>query len=111
MEEVQGVKWCVSWEAGFIFAQRGKIYLCCVRPVLFYCCETWELTVVDEMRLCGVESHMIRMMCGVRLVDRVSTDALQDRVGVVVMIEYFIIQRCLRWYGHVICRDIKLPNM
>ena len=24
---------------------------------------------------------MIRMMCGVRLVDRVSTDVLQDRVG------------------------------
>ena len=37
---------------------------------------------------------MIRMMCGVRLVDRVSTDVLPERLGVVVkikdMIGYFI---------------------
>ena len=30
---------------------------------------------------------MIRMMCGVNVVDRVSTDVLRDRVGVVVKIE------------------------
>ena len=69
--------------------QRGKIYQCCVRPVLLYCCETWELTVADEMRLRGVERRMIRMMCGVRLVDRVSTDVLRDRVDAVETIKDF----------------------
>ena len=49
--------------------QRGKICWCCVRPVLLYCGETWELTVMDEVRLRGVEHCMIRMM--MRLVDRV----------------------------------------
>ena len=92
---------------GLSLMQCGKIYQCCVRPVLLYCCETWKLTVVDEMRLCGMKRRMIRMMCGVRLVDRVSTDVLQDRVGVVVTIEDFIIQRRLQWYGHVIRRDIS----
>ena len=48
---------------------------------------------------------MIKMMCGV--VDRVSTDVLRDSVGVVVKIEDMIIQSCLWWYGHVICRDIN----
>ena len=91
---------------GLFLMQRGKIYHC-VRPVLLYCCKTWELTVADEMRLCGVERRMIRMMCGVRLVDRVSTDVLWDKVGVVVTIKDSIIQRCLRWYGHVIRRDIS----
>ena len=86
--------------------QRGKIYQCCVRPVLLYCCETWELTVADEMRLRGVERRMIRMMCGVRLVDRVSSDVLRDKVGIVVTIKDFIIQRRLRGYGHVIRQDI-----
>ena len=56
------------------------------------------------MRLRGVECRMIRMMCGVRLADRVLTDVLRDRVGVVVTI---IIQRHLPWYGHVIHRDIS----
>ena len=41
--------------------QQLKIFQCCV----VYCCETWELTVADEARLCGVEHLMIRMMCGV----------------------------------------------
>ena len=39
---------------------------------------------------------MIRMMCGVRLLDRVSTDVLRDRMGVVVKIEEMIIQNRLR---------------
>ena len=66
--------------------QRGKIYHC-VRPSLMHCCETWELTVAHEARLRGVERRMTRMMCGVRLVDRVSTDVLRAKVGVVVKIE------------------------
>ena len=53
-----------------------------------YCCETWKLTVVDEASLRGVERRMISMMCGVRLVNRVSTDVLQDKVGLLMKIEY-----------------------
>ena len=62
--------------------QWGKIYQCFVRPVLLYFCETYELTVVAEVRLHWVEHHMIRMICGARPVDRVSTDVLHGRVGV-----------------------------
>ena len=54
MEEVQGVKWCVSW------------------------------------------------MCGVRLVNRVLTDVLWDRMGVAVKVEDVIIQSRLQSYGQVI---------
>ena len=36
---------------GLSLKQRGKIYQCCVRPVLLYC----ELTFVDEARMRGVE--------------------------------------------------------
>ena len=67
--------------------QWRKIDQCCVRPVLLHCCEMWELTVVDEVRLHGVEHRMIRMYV-VRLVDRVSTNVLWDRVGVAVKITH-----------------------
>ena len=86
--------------------QWGKIYQRCVRPVLLYCFEMWKLTVADEARLRGVERRLIRMMCGVRLVNRVSADVLFDRVGVVVKTEDMIIQIRLRWYGHVMRRNI-----
>ena len=46
-------------------------------------------------------------MCGVRLVDGVSTDVLHDRVGVLMKIDDMIIQNRLRWYGHVIYGDIN----
>ena len=49
---------------------------------------------------------MIRMMCVLRLVDRVSSDVLRDRVSHVVKMEG-IIQSCLRWYDHVMRRDIN----
>ena len=65
--------------------QRRKVYRCCVRPPLLYCCETWELTVTNDVRLRGVERHMIRIMCDVRLVDRVSNYIIWDIVGVVVI--------------------------
>ena len=87
--------------------QRGKIHQCCVKTVLSFCCETWELTVPDEARLLSVERHMIRMMCGVRLVDRMSTNVLRDRVDIVVKIEDMIIQRLVWWYGHAMSGDIN----
>ena len=55
----------------------------------------------------GVEHCMIRIMCKVRLINRVSTYILQDRVGVLVKIEDMIIQSCLWWYN-VIGQDINL---
>ena len=90
---------------GLSLKQQVKVYQCCVRPGLLYCCETCELTIVDEARLCGVERCMIRMMCRVGLVDSVSADVLHDRVGVVVEIQYMIIHSCLQLYCHVMHRD------
>ena len=69
---------------GLSLKQQEKIYQCCVRPVLLDCRETQELIVTDEARLREVEHRMIRVMCRVRLVDRVSTYVHWDRVGVVV---------------------------
>ena len=50
---------------GLSLKQWGKIYQRCVRPVLSYCCATWELTVVDQARLRVVERRTIMIKCGV----------------------------------------------
>ena len=46
-------------------------------------------------------------MCGVRLVDRVSTDVLRDKVGIAVKIEDMITESHLRWYDNVMRGDIN----
>ena len=50
---------------------------------------------------------MIRMMSGVRLLDRVLTAVPSDRVGALVKIEDMIIQSHLQWYGHVMRGEIN----
>ena len=102
-KELSGV---LVGKQGLSLKQRGTIYQCCVRPVFLYCCETWELTIADEARFRGVERRMIRMMSGVRLTNRVSTNVLRDRVGV-MKIEDVIIPSRLRWYCHVMRGDIN----
>ena len=49
---------------------------------------------------------MIKMMCGVRLVERVSTDVLRDRMGVAVKIEDMIVQNRLGWS----CMETSIPK-
>ena len=63
---------------GLSLKQQGKIYQCCVRPLLLYCCEKWELSVANVTKLCGVKRRMITM-CGVGLVYSVSIDVFRDR--------------------------------
>ena len=70
-----------------------------VRPVVL-------VTVANEPRLPGVERRMIRMMCGVRLVENLLIDVVCDREGVVMKTEDMIIQSRLQWYGHVMHGDI-----
>ena len=45
----------LAGKQGLSLKQQGKNYQRCVRPVLLCCWGTWELTVVDEARLHGVE--------------------------------------------------------
>ena len=71
---------------GLSLKQQGKIYQCCGRLVFLYCCILY--------------CCMIWIMFGVRLVDRLLTDVLHNRVGIVVKIEDMIIQSCLQSYGH-----------
>ena len=54
-----------------------------------------------------MEHYIIKMIYGVKLVDRVSTDVLSDTVGVVVKISDMIIQSCLQGYGHIKRGDIN----
>lgn len=90
---------------GLSLMQQGKIYQ--YRPSLLYFCETLELTVVEQARLHEVKCFMIRMICGVRLVDRIYV--VQDRVGVVVKIDDMIMIPAVVWSFDLLRH--QLPNI
>ena len=87
---------------GLSLRQRGFIYSRCVRPVLLYSCETWSLTTNLKLRLQSTERRMVRMMCGVRLVDCLPSEELRRRLGIQPDVIECQETSILRWFGHVV---------
>ncbi|XP_075109131.1 uncharacterized protein LOC142180924 [Nicotiana tabacum] len=58
------------------------------------------------MRL--AEIRMLRWMCGCTKRDRIQSEAIWDRVGV-VSVEDKMLESRLRWFGHVRRRSIDAP--
>ena len=68
--------WMKFWELAPILTNKEvghyvkrKLYLGCVRPIIMYSTETWEVTKAMMERLRRVDMRMVRWMCGVTLLD------------------------------------------
>ena len=84
---------------------KGQIYRTCVRPVMTYGSKTWLVRSVKKSILRRAEKRMLRMMCGVRLADGVSTKKLMVRLGLDCTIVEVVRQGSLRWLGHVVRKE------
>ena len=94
---------------GLSLRQRGFIYSRCVRPVLLYSCETWSLTTNLKLRLQSTERRMVRMTCGVRLVDRLPSEELR-RLDIQPDVIECLETSILRLFGHVVRRKDTHPK-
>ena len=84
-----------------------------------YGSETWPMKVEDVQRLERTERMMVRWMCGVRLKNRISSEELNGRLGIVKIME-IVRQGRLRWFGHLerkgnddwvsACRNLEVPG-
>jgi len=79
---------------------RGKLYDSCVRSTMLYGSETWVMKKDTESKLIRNENQMLRWMCGVKLLDKISCRELRSRLGL-ESIEVVMRRRRLRWFGHV----------
>ena len=64
------------------------------------CSETWALRIEDARRLEQTEMMMVRMMCGVALKQRLSSQDFLQRMGIDNVSSVMRISR-LSWFGHV----------
>ena len=85
---------------GASLRMKGKIYGACVRSVMVYGSATWPMRVEDGLRLERAENMMVRMMCGVKLKDRLSSEDLRKRLGI-GSVTNFVKRGRLGWFGHV----------
>ena len=51
--------------------RRGKLYSSYVRSSMLHGSETWPVRKENEMALQRAETRMVRLMCGMKLKDRV----------------------------------------
>ena len=61
---------------------KGKVYKSCVRSVTSYGSEAWCLRETELAILRRTERAMIRAMCGVKLLDRRTSEELMDMLGI-----------------------------
>ena len=81
------------------FHVRGSVYSTCVRAAMLHGSETWGPTSNDLQRLRRNDRAMVRWICGVKPQDRVNSNVLLERLGL-VDIGKVLESRRLRWYGH-----------
>jgi hypothetical protein len=87
---------------------KGKFYRTVIRPAMLYGVECWPTKRGHVQQLGVVEMRMLRWMYGQTRRDRVQNDDVQDRVGVAPIAEK-LVQRRLRWFGHIQRRPPNAP--
>jgi len=68
--------------------------------------ETWPIRKENEVALQRAEMRMVRWMCGVKLQDRIPSKGLKERLRLDEII-LVLLQNRLRWYGHVLQKEVN----
>ena len=89
----------------FPLNMKGGVYRSCVRSAMLYGSETWCLMKNELAILRRTERAMVRAMCGVKLMDKRSTEVLMDMLGLEETVEGLARANGVRWFGHVLRRD------
>ena len=55
---------------GLSLKVKGRVYGACVRRVMLYGSETWGTMKENKLKMERTETQKVRMMCGVRLLER-----------------------------------------
>lgn len=84
----------------------GHVYTSAVHSVLLYASETWPMTTEDLNRVVSNDNSMIRSIYCKDIRYRCSMTDLQSKLKVSNIMDV-IMQRRLRWYGHVMRMDVN----
>jgi len=60
---------------------RGRLYSSCVRSSMLHGSKTWPIRKENEVALQRAEMRMVRWMCGVKLLGRIPSKGLRERLG------------------------------
>ena len=84
---------------------KGKVYKTVVRPAMMYGMEATPIKKVNEKRMNVAEMKMLGWMSGVTRRDRIPNTRIRGTVKVAELSRK-VQEARLRWYGHVLRRDL-----
>ena len=83
---------------------KQKIYKTVIRPTMTYGAECWTMKKKDEMLMNKTEMRMLRLIQGASLREHKRNEDIRG-AATVQPITTHLMQKRLRWYGHVRRRD------
>ena len=83
---------------------KHKIFKTVIRPTMTYGAECWTMKKKDEMLMNKTEMRMLRWIQGVSLREHKRNEEIRE-AATVQPIATHLMQKRLRWYGHVRRRD------
>ena len=83
---------------------KHKIYKIVIRPTMTYGAECWTMKKKDEILMNRTEMRMLRWIQGVSLREHTGNEEIWE-AATVQPIATHLMQKRLRWYGHVRRRD------
>ena len=98
-------------DKGITFSTKINTYRAVLLTTLLYCCETWTTYRRHIQQLEQFHQRCLRKILNIRWQDRVSNLQVLEKSGL-PSIESLLIQRQLRWTGHVVrMSDSRIPKM
>ncbi|XP_070054361.1 uncharacterized protein [Nicotiana tomentosiformis] len=83
---------------------KGKFYRAVGRPTMLYGAEYWPVKKSHIQKMRVAEMRMLRWMCGTKK-DNIRNEVIRDKVRV-TPVEDKLRESMLRWFGHVMRRDM-----
>ena len=83
-----------------LFKLKHKIYKTVIRPTMTHGAECWTMKKKDEMLMNQTEMRMLRWIQGVSLREHKRNEEIRE-AATVQPIATHLMQKQLRWYGHV----------
>ncbi len=96
--------WCLKpiWQANHIrISLKVNIFKTAVLSILLYGCETWVLTQKMEQWIDGFGTNCLRVLLGIRRIDKVPNDTIYIRTNMKPLTR-FVRERQLRFLGHAL---------
>jgi hypothetical protein len=78
-----------------------QVYETMIQPILLYGSECWTMRKQDEKRILTAEMSWLRKIAGVSRLQRIRNDDIRQALGIQTTLLDKVIQRRLRWFGHV----------